>query len=217
MKRFSPGNLMPPVSDLSRPTNATLQAGEPRHSSRLGTSGSTSAAQPSSPMSRSRWPRASSSASSARTAPARRRCSTSCPGCYRPTAGSIEIDGRDITRDAPYRRARRGSGRTFQISSVFPPLTVLENARLAAEAAPAGRCGSGGAPSGVRKAVERARWALDRVGLGDARAGARRRARARRQAQARARDGARRRPARDHARRADGRDQHRGRARRSWS
>ena len=55
-------------------------------------------------------------------------------GLYRPTSGSIELDGRDVTDDPPYRRAAAGLGRTFQISSVFPRLTVLENARLAAEA-----------------------------------------------------------------------------------
>ena len=87
-------------------------------------------------------------------------------GLYRPTAGSIELDGRDITRDPPYRRAAAGLGRTFQISSVFPRLTVLENARLAAEAAAGGTMRIWRRAEGVRKAVERARWALGRVGLG---------------------------------------------------
>ncbi|MGZ8695291.1 MAG: ABC transporter ATP-binding protein [Gaiellaceae bacterium] len=87
-------------------------------------------------------------------------------GLYRPTAGTIELDGRDITRDAPYRRAAAGLGRTFQISSVFPRLTVLENARLAAEAAVGGTMRIWRRADGVRKAVERARWALGRVGLG---------------------------------------------------
>ena len=54
-------------------------------------------------------------------------------GLYRPTHGTIEIGGRDVTHDAPYRRTRAGLGRTFQISSVFPRLSALENARLAAE------------------------------------------------------------------------------------
>ena len=87
-------------------------------------------------------------------------------GVYRPTSGSIEIDGRDVTRDAPYKRAAAGLGRTFQISSVFPRLTVLENARLAAAAAAGGTLRIWQRANGVRKAVERARWALDRVGLG---------------------------------------------------
>ena len=37
--------------------------------------------------------------------------------------------------EPPFRRARAGIGRTFQVSNVFPLLSVLENVRLAAEAA----------------------------------------------------------------------------------
>jgi branched-chain amino acid transport system ATP-binding protein len=87
-------------------------------------------------------------------------------GLYRPTSGSIMLAGRDVTRDAPYRRAAAGLGRTFQVSSVFPRLTVFENARLAAEAAVGGTLRIWRRATGVRKAVERARWALGRVGLG---------------------------------------------------
>src|SRR4051812_50155205 len=76
------------------------------------------------------------------------------------------LAGRDVTRDAPYRRAAAGLGRTFQVSSVFPRLTVFENARLAAEAAVGGTLRIWRRATGVRKAVERARWALGRVGLG---------------------------------------------------
>ena len=75
------------------------------------------------------------SASSARTAPARRRSSTCSPGLIRPTAAASCSTAR-TSRDAPpYRRARRGLGRTFQVSSVFPLLSVRENVRLAGEAA----------------------------------------------------------------------------------
>ena len=55
-------------------------------------------------------------------------------GLLRPTAGSVELHGRDVTSSPPYRRTRAGLGRTFQVSSVFPLLSVLENVRLAAEA-----------------------------------------------------------------------------------
>jgi branched-chain amino acid transport system ATP-binding protein len=87
-------------------------------------------------------------------------------GIYRPTHGTIEIAGRDVTKDAPYRRTRAGLGRTFQISSVFPRLTALENVRLAAEARLGGAMRVWRLASRVREAVERAGWALDRVGLG---------------------------------------------------
>ena len=48
-----------------------------------------------------------------------------------PTAGSILFDGEDITRERPADVARRGVIRSFQISAVFPNLTVLENVRIA--------------------------------------------------------------------------------------
>ena len=45
-------------------------------------------------------------------------------GLVRPTAGTVELGGRDVTSDPPYRRAQAGLGRTFQVSSVFPLLAV---------------------------------------------------------------------------------------------
>jgi branched-chain amino acid transport system ATP-binding protein len=49
----------------------------------------------------------------------------------KPTAGQILFNGVDITRDAPAHIARRGIIRSFQISAVFPHLSVLENVRVA--------------------------------------------------------------------------------------
>jgi branched-chain amino acid transport system ATP-binding protein len=48
-----------------------------------------------------------------------------------PTTGRIVFDGHDITRETPAHIARRGVIRSFQISAVFPHLTVLENVRVA--------------------------------------------------------------------------------------
>jgi len=48
-----------------------------------------------------------------------------------PTSGQILFDGQDITAETPARIARRGIIRSFQISSVFPHLSVLENVRVA--------------------------------------------------------------------------------------
>ena len=48
-----------------------------------------------------------------------------------PTTGTILFNGIDITREAPAHIARRGIIRSFQISAVFPHLTVLENVRVA--------------------------------------------------------------------------------------
>jgi branched-chain amino acid transport system ATP-binding protein len=48
-----------------------------------------------------------------------------------PTAGQIFFDGQDITHESPAHIARRGVIRSFQISAVFPHLSVLENVRVA--------------------------------------------------------------------------------------
>jgi branched-chain amino acid transport system ATP-binding protein len=48
-----------------------------------------------------------------------------------PTSGQIVFNGEDITRETPAAIARRGVIRSFQISAVFPHLSVLENVRVA--------------------------------------------------------------------------------------
>lgn len=48
-----------------------------------------------------------------------------------PTRGSIHFKGNNITGEKPAAVARRGMVRSFQISAVFPHLTVLENVRIA--------------------------------------------------------------------------------------
>ncbi len=51
-----------------------------------------------------------------------------------PTSGQVFFRGRDITHLPPHRVAHLGLGRSFQITNIFPNLTVLENIRLAAQA-----------------------------------------------------------------------------------
>jgi ABC-type branched-subunit amino acid transport system ATPase component len=53
-------------------------------------------------------------------------------GAIRPTSGGIEFAGREVTREPAYRMARLGLTRTFQLSSEFAKLTVLENLLVAA-------------------------------------------------------------------------------------
>lgn len=48
-----------------------------------------------------------------------------------PSSGTIFFNGFDITNEKPAQIARRGVIRSFQISAVFPHLTVLENVRVA--------------------------------------------------------------------------------------
>ena len=49
-------------------------------------------------------------------------------GVYRPGAGSVKLDGEDVTGLDPYLLARRGLSRTFQNLQIFQTMTVLENA-----------------------------------------------------------------------------------------
>jgi branched-chain amino acid transport system ATP-binding protein len=49
--------------------------------------------------------------------------------------GRITLNGEDITRRAQFRRALAGVGRSYQRTTIFPEFTVLENCRLAAQAA----------------------------------------------------------------------------------
>jgi branched-chain amino acid transport system ATP-binding protein len=49
------------------------------------------------------------------------------------TDGSIMLFGRDVTRLPPHRRAARGLARTYQITNLFPKLTVVDNCLLAAQ------------------------------------------------------------------------------------
>jgi branched-chain amino acid transport system ATP-binding protein len=55
-------------------------------------------------------------------------------GTLHPDSGQVLLDGRDITRAAPHRRALAGLARTFQVSALAPGLSVIENAALAVQA-----------------------------------------------------------------------------------
>ena len=56
-------------------------------------------------------------------------------GLLPPTSGRIVFDGEDITKLLPARRVWRGMARTFQITEIFPELTVRENLRIPVEGA----------------------------------------------------------------------------------
>ncbi len=55
-------------------------------------------------------------------------------GNIRPTSGKVFFKGHDITNLPLHRTAHLGIGRSFQITNIFPNLTVLENVRLACQA-----------------------------------------------------------------------------------
>ena len=56
-------------------------------------------------------------------------------GFLRPTSGSIVFDGRDVTEFPAHQRVKIGMARTFQITEIFPELTVRENLRIPVEVA----------------------------------------------------------------------------------
>ncbi|MCT9001481.1 ABC transporter ATP-binding protein [Microbacterium memoriense] len=86
-------------------------------------------------------------------------------GVTRPTAGSILMDGDDITGRSVPQRARAGLGRTFQTSSLFPRLSVWENVRLAAQVGLGGNYSLLRFPRRADAATERALQELIKVGL----------------------------------------------------
>jgi len=56
-------------------------------------------------------------------------------GFFTPTSGSIVFDGQDVTHLLPARRVWCGMARTFQVTEIFPELTVRENLRIPVEVA----------------------------------------------------------------------------------
>jgi branched-chain amino acid transport system ATP-binding protein len=54
-------------------------------------------------------------------------------GQYLPTQGKVFYKGKDVTLLSPDKRTKIGIGRSFQLTNVFPSLTVLENVRLAVQ------------------------------------------------------------------------------------
>jgi len=73
-------------------------------------------------------------------------------GLFPPTHGAIFFDGRDITRLSANKRVSLGITRTFQVTEIFPELTVSENLRIAVESA-AGLRLSPWAPRGTRREI----------------------------------------------------------------
>jgi branched-chain amino acid transport system ATP-binding protein len=55
-------------------------------------------------------------------------------GQLKATAGTVRLDGHDISRAGVAERTHRGIGRAFQLTNLFPNLTVRENVRLVAQA-----------------------------------------------------------------------------------
>jgi len=87
-------------------------------------------------------------------------------GEQRPTAGRITLFGRDVTRLPPHRRAALGLARTYQITNLFPRLTVLDNCLLAVQALLPVKLHAHRAVERYPALFERAAAVLESVGLG---------------------------------------------------
>ena len=59
-------------------------------------------------------------------------------GQLKASAGSVQLGGHDLTALSPSARTRAGLGRAFQLTNLFPHLSVLENVRLAVQATQGG-------------------------------------------------------------------------------
>ncbi len=84
-----------------------------------------------------------------------------------PTRGQIFYNGRDITGSRPATIARMGLVRSFQISAVFPNLTVLENVRIALQRAHGHSFDFWRSGRTLAALHDRALELIDAVGLGD--------------------------------------------------
>lgn len=82
-----------------------------------------------------------------------------------PTRGTIRYDGHDITGMKPAQVARLGLVRSFQISAVFPHLSVLENVRVALQRERGGSFDFWRSENLLRRYEDRARELLEDVGL----------------------------------------------------
>jgi branched-chain amino acid transport system ATP-binding protein len=85
------------------------------------------------------------------------------------SSGHVALFGADITRLGAAQRARRGIGRAFQLTNLFPRLSVLENVRLAVQARAGGGKSLLSTWSSHVEMIEKAELYLDQVALAEKR------------------------------------------------
>jgi branched-chain amino acid transport system ATP-binding protein len=84
------------------------------------------------------------------------------------SAGIIRLNGQDVTRLSQPKRARAGIGRSYQRTTIFPGFTVLENCRLAAQAALQRPWALWEAAAHCAHSVDTAREVMEAAGISDA-------------------------------------------------
>ncbi len=88
-------------------------------------------------------------------------------GQLRASAGSVLLDGRDVSAESASQRTHRGLGRAFQLTQLFPNLSVIENVRLAVQSRRREGLNLWAVWSDHRNTLERAHQLLERVRLAD--------------------------------------------------
>jgi len=86
-------------------------------------------------------------------------------GAMQADAGRIVFDGHDVTKDALHQRARQGLVRSYQVTSVFPDLSVQDNLALAILATEESSFGFWRAASAERARYAQADAMAERIGL----------------------------------------------------
>ena len=86
-------------------------------------------------------------------------------GLREATTGTIKLGETDITNFKPYQRAQAGIARTFQTSSIFPYLTLLENVRIAAQVSDDSSMNLTRSADKYKDVLYRATACLEQVGL----------------------------------------------------
>ncbi|HEY3721525.1 MAG TPA: ABC transporter ATP-binding protein [Roseiarcus sp.] len=87
-------------------------------------------------------------------------------GRLAPSAGEVRLHGERINGLRPFEIARRGLSRSFQITNIFPRLTVYENLRCATLWSLGHKYAFWKPIDRLRDARERAEWLMDSIGLG---------------------------------------------------
>ena len=86
-------------------------------------------------------------------------------GLREATTGNIYLGEKEITKLKPHERAQAGIARTFQSSSVFPGLTLLENVRIAAQVADGSSMNLTKSADKYQEVLNQASLCLEQVGL----------------------------------------------------
>lgn len=86
-------------------------------------------------------------------------------GVLKPTSGEVRFDNERLTGLPSHRICQRGISRTFQLTALFPEMTVRENVRIAAQARQGRRWQPYGGGTVFATAMRRGDTALERLGL----------------------------------------------------